>query len=135
MKKKISILVSIIVILMVIAAVYYFTPKTFGKGVNHINVFDGNTGEGFTIDNPENIKHIVENIQSKPMRRGGISLGHMGYKFSVVLIDENDKAIVPIFFINSENTIRKDPFFYYCDGGLCVDYLEKLENQIVNVNK
>ena len=66
------------------------------------------------------------------MRRGGISLGRMGYKFSVVLIDENDKAIVPIFFINSDNTIRKDPFFYYCDGGLCVDYLTELENKIVN---
>lgn len=43
------------------------TPKTFGKGVDpenvdHINVFDGNTGEGFTVDNAEDIKYIVENI-------------------------------------------------------------------------
>ena len=140
MKKKISIVVSVLLILMIMATVYYFTPKTFGKGVDpmsvdHINVFDGNTGEGFTIDNAEDIKYIVENIQSKPMRRGGVSLGRMGYKFSVVFVDENNKAIVPIFFINSDNTIRKDPFFYHCDGGLCVDYLNNLENQIVNATE
>ncbi len=140
MKKKISIITSIFFLLLVITAVYYFTPKTFGKGVNpssvdHINIFDGNTGEGFTVDDPKDIKYIVENIQSKPMRKGGISLGRMGYKFSVVFIDENDKALVPIFFINSENTIRKDPFFYYCDGGLCVDYLEMLEQQLVTQRK
>ena len=137
MKKKISILVAILFSLIMITVIYYFTPKTFGRGVNpasvdHINVFDGNTGEGFTIDNAEDIKYIVENIQSKRMRRGGVSLGYMGYKFSVVFIDENDKAITPIFFINSDSVIRKDPFFYHCNGGLCIDYLTKLENQMVN---
>ena len=54
---------------------------------------------------------------------------------SVVFIDENDKAIVPIYFINSNNTIRKDPFFCYCDGGLCIDYLNKNDNQIVNATE
>ena len=139
MKKKISILGSILFILIIIGVVYYFTPKTFGKGMNpssvdHINVFDGNTGEGFTIDNPDDIKYIVENIQSKQMRRDGVSLGHIGYKFSVVFIDENDKAIVPIFFINSNRTIRKDPFFYECDEGVCIDYLSELESQLLNAN-
>ena len=140
MKKKITIAVSVLLVLIIIGLVYYFTPKTFGKGVepmsvDHINVFDGNTGEGFTVDSAEDIKYIVENIQSKPMRRGGLSLGRMGYKFSVVFVDENDKAIVPIFFINSDNTIRKDPFFYHCDGGLCIDYLNNLESQIVNATE
>lgn len=87
--------------------------------MDHINIFDVNTGEGVTIDNLDEIQYIVENIQSKTMRKNGISIGQMGYKFSVVFIDENDNAIVSIFFINSENTIRKDPFFYKCDGGLC----------------
>ena len=55
MKKKITILISVLLILMIMGVIYYFTPKTFGKGVDpasvdHINVFDGNTGEGFTID-------------------------------------------------------------------------------------
>ena len=137
MKKKITIVVSIFLVLMIVSAVYYFTPKIFGKGVDplnvdHINVFDGNTGVGFTVDNSGDIQYIVENIQSKPMRRGGVSLGRMGYKFSIEYVDKNDKAIIPIFFINSDNTIRKAPFFYYCDGGLCIEYLTELENKIVN---
>ena len=138
MKKKIMIVVSIILVLTIMAAIYYCTPKTFGKGVNpssvdHINVFDGNTGEGFTVDNAEDIKYIVETIQSTPMRRCGVSFGRMGYKFSVEFVDKNDRAIVPIFFMIGDNTIRKDPFFYYCDGELCIDYLTELENKIVSV--
>ena len=137
MKKKVLFFLIALLILICAALIYYFTPKTFGKNVNpsdvdHINVFDGNTGVGFTVEDAEDIRYIVENIQSKPMRKGGVSLGQMGYRFSVVYVDENDRAIVPIFFINGENAIRKDPFFYYCDGGLCVDYLKKLESKSNN---
>jgi hypothetical protein len=135
MQKRKSISIILVAILIIIAIIYYFTPKTFGQVINpsdidHINVFDGNTGVGFTIDNPEDIKYIVENIQSKSMRRSGISIGRVGYLFSITYVDSNDKAIVSTFFINGEDTIRKDPFFYRCDGGLCVDYLEELENKL-----
>ena len=59
---------------------YYFMPKKFGKNVNpsevdHINVFDGNTGTGFTITDSEDIEYIVANIQGISMKRDGISLG------------------------------------------------------------
>ena len=132
MQKRKSISIILVAILIIIAIIYYFTPKTFGQVINpavvdHINVFDGNTGVGFTIDNPEDIKYIVENIQSKSMRRSGISIGRVGYLFSITYVDSNDKAIVSTFFINGEDTIRKDPFFYRCDGGLCVDYLKNLK--------
>jgi hypothetical protein len=140
MKKKVAIGFFVLLVLIIVALVYYITPKTFGKGVNptdvdHINVFDGNTGEGFTIENADDIKYIVENIQSKSMRRDGVSLGYVGWKFSIVFVDKNDKAITPIFFLNSDTTIRKDPFFYRCDGGLCIDYLEELENKMVNATE
>ena len=57
-----------------LATIFYFTPKIFSKNVNpsdvnHIEVFDSNTGVGFTIDNPEDIKYIVENIQSYKMKK------------------------------------------------------------------
>ena len=26
-------------------------------------------------------------------------------------------------------TIRKDPFFYKCDGGLCFDYIKEIESK------
>jgi len=132
MKKKILTPVLVLLILACAAAAYYMTPRTFGKNVNpadvdHINVFDGNTGTGFTIDNPEDIRYIVENIQSQSMKRDGISLGYMGYSFKISYIDAKDRDVIPLFYLNSDNTIRKDPFFYRCDGGLCFDYLKGLE--------
>lgn len=104
----------------------------FGNNVNpsevdHINVFDGNTGTGFTITNLEDIKYIVENIQNHPMKKDGISLDTTGYSFKISYIDSNDKDIIPVFILNSDNTIRKDPFFYFCNGGLCFDYIKKCE--------
>ena len=56
MKKELRILVILIAVLLVGTVGYYFMPKKFGKNVNpsevdHINVFDGNTGTGFTICN------------------------------------------------------------------------------------
>ena len=132
----------LITVLMVIAAVLlicvglYMMPTSFGKGVDpkrvhHINVFDGQTGEDFTVDDPAQIRHIVENIQSIPMHRDGISMGRMGYGFQISYIDENGRDVVPLFFMNSDNTIRKDPFFYRCDGSLGFDYLKELEADIL----
>ncbi len=131
-KKKIFIPIVIIAVLIILAVGYYFMPKTFGKNVNpsevdHINVFDGNTGIGFTITNPEDIKYIVENIQSCSMKKDGISLGKMGYGFKISYIDTNDKDIIHVFTLNSDDTICKDPFFYVCDGGLCFDYIKECE--------
>lgn len=131
MKKKT--LIPVIIIFVLLGTVgYYLTPKAFGKNVNpsevdHINVFDGNTGTGFTITDSEDIKYIVTNIQGFSMKRDGISLGRMGYSFKISYIDSNDKDVIPVFILNSDTTIRKDPFFYKCDGGLCYDYLKACE--------
>ncbi len=135
MKKKKLIPIMIAVVLIIAATIYCLVPKTFGKEINpeevdHIDVFDGNTGAKFTVDDPDDIKYIVENIKSKTMKKAGISLGRMGYRFSVVYADSNGKAILPEFIINAEDTIRQDPFFYHCDGGLCFEYLAKLETEI-----
>lgn len=86
MKKKALIPAAAIILAIVAAAVFYVAPKSFGGNitpseVDHINVFDGNTGVGFTIDNPDDIQYIVENIQSHSMKRDGVSLGHSGYGF------------------------------------------------------
>ena len=116
MKKKLLILAIIIAILLLGTVGYYFMPKTFGKNVNptevnHINVFDGNTGTGFTITDSEDIEYVVANIQSISMKRDGISVGRTGYSFKISYIDSNDKDVIPVFILNSDNTIRKDPFF------------------------
>ena len=109
MKKELRILVILIAVLLVGTVGYYFMPKKFGKNVNpsevdHINVFDGNTGTGFTITDSED-------------------------SFKISYINSNDKDIIPVFILNSDNTICKDPFFYRCDGGLCFDYLKACEEK------
>lgn len=134
MKKKVLIPLVALLIVSVLALVYYFTPKTFGKNVNlsdvdHINVFDGNTGVRFTADNLEDIQYIIENIQSHPMKREGVSFGRKGYSLKISYIDSNDKNVIPVFILNSDNTIHKDPFFYSCDDGLCFEYIKNLENE------
>ena len=73
MKKELRILVILIAVLLVGTVGYYFMPKKFGKNVNpsevdHINVFDGNTGTGFTITDSEDIEYIVANIQGISMK-------------------------------------------------------------------
>lgn len=134
MKKNVFIPAGTILLVIVLMAVYYFTPKTFGTGVDpsdvdHINVFDGNTGVAFTIDDPGAIQYIVENIQSHPMKRGGFSFGYTGYRFKISYIGSNGTDVIPAFILNSDHSIRKDPFFYTCDGGLCFDYIIDLEQE------
>ena len=56
MKKTVITIIAVLV-LAVLGILICSAPKTFGNGidaseVDHINVFDGNTGVGFTIDRP-----------------------------------------------------------------------------------
>ena len=135
--KKSVVIPLIFLILIAGALIAFFTPKAFGKHlrpdeVDHIIVFDGNTGFGFTIDDREQIAYIVENLQSHPVRRVGISLGTTGYGFKITYVDSTDHAVIPVFLLNSPFSIRKDPFFYHCDGGLCFDYLKGIEDSFTN---
>jgi hypothetical protein len=134
--KKISIFILVIVVAVIaISAIYYFSPKTFLKGietfdVSSIAVFDGNNGNNFTIEGKSEIQYIVENIQSFAMAREKISVGYSGYSFRINFYDNNGKEI-DSFIINSTTTIRDDPFFYRCNGDLCFDYLKELEDKYI----
>ena len=64
------------------------------------------------------------------MKRDGVSMGRMGYGLKLGYIDSEDQDVVPLFILNSDDTIRKDPFFYRCDGGLCFDYIKAIEDQL-----
>lgn len=119
------------IIIIAIFVIWYFSPKIFLRGINaanvkSISVFDGNTGKSFSINNPDEIHYIVENIQSIKMERGNISINYSGYSFRISFYGE-DERVIDSFIINSVNTIRSDPFFYRCDDGLCFDYLKELE--------
>lgn len=118
--------------LIVLTSGYYVLPKTFGENINpsdvdHISVFAGNNGKNFTVTDPEEIRYIVENIQSHPVKKDGISYGRKGYCFRITCLDSNNNPVIPVFILNSDSVIRKDPFFYSCDGGLCFEYLKECE--------
>jgi len=132
----------LIVILLIIALCaggcvgYYFLPKTFAKNispemVNQIQLFDGSCGKAFAITDKESIKTVISNLQSVSMKRDGCSIGYKGYTFRVDILGENGNKLTPTFIINSDSSIRRDPFFYKCDGGLCYDYLKELEGALV----
>ena len=115
-------------VLLLIGIAYYYAPVTFLKGVEPediacITIFDGNTGEVSDITGTKDIAYITENIQSIPVRRTGISILEMGYRFRMTFTDEKG-GVVEELTVNSEDTIRKDPFFLTTEeGGLCFDYI------------
>lgn len=134
--KKICLIVAIVFVLIAALAIWYFVPTTFLSKVNSsdiksISVFDGNTGERFVFSDTDEIRYVVENIQSTKMKKDTLSIGYLGFSFRISFFDENRKEIES-FTINSSNTIRKDPFFYRCDGDLCFDYLKELEEKYSN---
>ena len=115
-------------VLLLIGIAYYYAPVTFLKGVEPediacITIFDGNTGEVSDITGTKDIAYITENIQSIPVRRTGISILEMGYRFRMTFTDEKG-GVMEELTVNSEDTIRKDPFFLTTEeGGLCFDYI------------
>ena len=131
--KKIRFIIATVFVLIVALAIWYFIPTTFLSKVNpsdikSISVFDGNTGERFDFSNADEIHYVVENIQNTKMKKDTLSIGYTGFRFRISFFDRNGKEIES-FIINTSNTIRKDPFFYRCDGNLCFDYLKELEEK------
>ena len=131
--KKIRFTIATVFVLIVALAIWYFIPTTFLSKVNpsdikSISVFDGNTGERFDFSNADEIHYVVENIQNTKMKKDTLSIGYTGFRFRISFFDRNGKEIES-FIINTSNTIRKDPFFYRCDGDLCFDFLKELEEK------
>ena len=133
MKKKYILYgaIALFVIAAIAICIWYFSPRTFLKNTNandvtSISVFNGSTGKSFVIENTDEIRYIVENIQVVEMKRDNISTNYDGFSFSLTLKNVDGKTI-DSFIVNSDDTIRDDPFFYRCDGGLCFEYLKSLE--------
>jgi len=60
------------------------------------------------------IEHIIENLNEIKLKRSKPSVGYSGYSFkmTIYLSDGNEADDWNNFIINSDDTIRKDPFFY-----------------------
>ena len=93
--------------------VWFNIPRQWTRPeVMEIVVFNGNSGNATHITEKEQIQHIVENLNGVELKRSKPSLGYMGYSFKVTiyLSDGNEAGDWNNFIINSDDTIRKDPF-------------------------
>lgn len=133
MKKKIAILLSAVVLLLIGAVVWFHIPLDLmdlePNKVMEIVVFNGNSGNTTHITDEEQLQHIIENLNGIEVKRSKPSVGVMGYSFKVTIYldDGNEADDWNNFIINSEDTIRKDPFFYsVTQSSIDYSYIEKI---------
>lgn len=88
--------------------------------VSEIVIFDGRTGKSITIKEATKIEHIIKNLNVLLLKKEKISLGYMGFGFKTTIYKANGN-VYKEFIINSNNNIRKDPFFYR-DSSESIDY-------------
>lgn len=132
MKKKSILLLSVVVILLTGMIVWFIPLDLMDLDPNEvveIVVFNGNSGNATHIADKEQIQHIVENLNDVEVKRSKPSVGYSGYGFKVTiyLSDGNEADDWNNFIINSEDTIRKDPFFYsVIKGNIDYRYIESI---------
>ena len=133
MKKKIIILLSAMAILFAGIAIWYNTPIDLmdldHNEVMEIVVFNGNSGNTTHIKDKEQIQHIIANLNDVEVKRAKLSVGYSGYSFKVTiyLSDGNEADDWNNFIINSDDSIRKDPFFYsVTKGNIDYNYIEDI---------
>ena len=133
MKKKVPLLLSVVLILLVGIAVWYNAPIDLmnldANGVMEIVIFNGNTGNTTHIEDKEQIQHMIDNLNDVEVKRSKLSAGYSGYSFKVTiyLSDGNEADDWNNFIINSDDTIRKDPFFYsVTEGKIDYNYIENI---------
>lgn len=99
--------------------------------VSKIGIFNGNTGKLITITDTTDIEHIIKNLNAVSLKKEKISLGYMGYSYRITVYKANG-GVYKKFIINSNDTIRKDPFFYRDNSGsIDYKYIQKLFNKNV----
>ena len=133
MKKRIPILLSVVLIVLVGITVWYHTPIDLmnldTNKVMEIVVFNGNSGNTTHIEDKEQIQYIIDNLNDIEIKRSKLSAGYTGYSFKVTiyLSDGNEADGWNNFIINSDDTLRKDPFFYsVTKGRIDYNYIEKI---------
>lgn len=139
MKKKL-LGFSVVIIFVIISSFFWFkipidSMDISASDVMEISVFDGNTGTSLHITNKDDIIHIVENLNMVTLTREKLSIGYMGYSFKIILYGDDGEELDGwnIFFINTEKTIRKDPFFYeVTEGSIDFSYIQELINKQAN---
>lgn len=133
MNKKAKTVIAVLAVLAAGFLLWYNLPIKLldlePKNVMEIKVFNGNTGKLTHITDEEEIENIIENLNEVKIKRYKPSVGYSGYSFkmTIYLTDGNEADGWNNFIINSEDTIRKDPFFYrVTEGNIDYEYIESI---------
>ncbi len=133
MKKRAAILAAATMVLLIICAVWYRTPINLmdldPDEVLEIVVFNGGTGTVTHVSDTNQIATIIDALNEVTVERGKPSVGYsgFGFKITIYLSDGNQADDWNNFIINSNDTIRKDPFFYtVAEGNLPYDYIASI---------
>ena len=133
MNKKAKTVIAVLAVLAAGFLLWYNLPIKLldlePKNVLEITVFNGNTGKLTHITDEEEIENIIENLNEVKIKRYKPSVGYSGYSFkmTIYLTDGNEADGWNNFIINSEDTIRKDPFFYrVTEGNIDYEYIESI---------
>ncbi|MBR5390827.1 MAG: hypothetical protein IK141_05975 [Clostridia bacterium] len=125
----------ILPVILLALVLWYILPVHFLRGLNPekvktIDLFDGHTGYQMDVTDPKLISEIVENVQNRSFQkikgRAGLSFVEMRYRFRMVFLDEKGNEMARLI-LESEDTVRKDPFYYKTGAGdLCYELLWRL---------
>jgi len=100
--------------------------------ISKITVFDGNTGNSITITGESYIGHIIDNLNNVSLKKYKVSVGYVGYSFRTTIYDI-DGNVYDELYINSDEIIRKDPFFYRDNQGrIDYQYIQDLFDENIN---
>ncbi len=137
MKYKRLLIVAGSVLLAVFLAgfVWWHSPTTFLKDVDptdvaRIEVFNGNTGQRFAIEDAADIEYIVRKIGDVKMRKE--AYGHVdGFTYSLSFVAADGTKITQ-FILNGSDTIRDGAIRYGAaleteEDALCFEYIKALE--------
>ena len=125
MNKKAKTVIAVLVVLAAGFLLWYNLPIK----LLDLEPQNGNTGKLTHITDEEEIEHIIENLNDVKIKRYKPSVGYSGYSFkmTIYLTDGNEADGWNNFIINSEDTIRKDPFFYrVTEGNIDYEYIESI---------
>ncbi len=137
MKKKKTIVCSLILLLVVCGLVWRSLPVHFPneiapEKVVKIKVLNGNNGDEFEITDPDEITQIVNGIKKIDFKKEGF-ISEVQHWYYLTLINESGEEIESLGVQNSHILVKditqKCMGIYRCDGELSEigDYLENLE--------
>ncbi len=135
MKKK-KILCTILIAVIVVAGIgliwYNSSVDMLNLDVEKvatIKIQNGNTGEMLEITNQEDISYLIEQWNNTELSCQKLSFGYVGYSLCITILDGNGNKLSGMndFYINSDEVMRKDPFFYDLgSGNLNHNYIQEL---------